>query len=149
MCDNYRYRIAISHGCRCRLRPVSVHARFYIRGRANSCHSPEQGVLQRYIPCRCSVFSLGTPFFATRAKGATAPCRCVHRPPLFSEDRIPITVASSLRTIRQIDPWTDTFSDTRPKACSSAPSSSLSFLRFFGNRSHLICDATNPLPADV
>lgn len=29
----------------------------------------EQGVLQRYIPCRCSVFSLGTPFFATRAKG--------------------------------------------------------------------------------
>lgn len=71
-----------------------VCTRVSIRVRANSCHSSGQGVLQRYIPCRCSVFSLGTPFFATRAKGGYAPC--VHRPPLFSEDRIPIAVASSL-----------------------------------------------------
>lgn len=56
---------------------VSVRARAFVCTRvsvrvctrANSCHSPGQGVLQRYIPCRCSVFSLGTPFFATRAKG--------------------------------------------------------------------------------
>lgn len=85
MVENYRYGIGISDSLRA-------------RGRANSCHSSGQGVLQRYIPCRCSVFSLGTPFFATRAKGGYASCHCVHRrPPLFSKDRIPIHVAFSLR----------------------------------------------------
>lgn len=85
MVENYRYGIGISDS-------------LCARGRANSCHSSGQGVLQRYIPCRCSVFSLGTPFFATRAKGGYASCHCVHRrPPLFSKDRIPIHVAFSLR----------------------------------------------------
>lgn len=86
MVENYRYGIGISDS-------------LCARDRANSCHSSGQGVLQRYIPCRCSVFSLGTPFFATRAKGGYASCHCVHRrrPPLFSKDRIPIDFAFSLR----------------------------------------------------
>lgn len=114
MCDNYRYGIAISHACQARL---LVHgcAHVSIRGRANSCHSSGQGVLQRYIPCRCSVFSLGTPFFATRAKGGYAPCHCVHRqPPLFSDDRIPIRSLRP-RHRRSIDPWTDASSIFEPR----------------------------------
>lgn len=53
-----------------------VFSRSRARARARSNDSlvfeSKQGVLQRCIPWRCSVFSLGVPFFATRAKRATA-----------------------------------------------------------------------------
>ena len=119
MVENYRYGIGISDS-------------LCARGRANSCHSSGQGVLQRYIPCRCSVFSLGTPFFATRAKGGYASCHCVHRrPPLFSKDRIPIHVAFSLRPSIPSRYVREATAPSFPSLCPIFPSSPFSQQKIF------------------
>lgn len=82
MYDNYRYDDAISHA-----RPTMSSSLDRVLARARSNDSlmfeSKQGVLQRCIPWRCSVFSLGAPFFATRAKRATAA----------------VVVAATLRTV--------------------------------------------------
>lgn len=119
MVENYRYGIGISDS-------------LCARGRANSCHNSGQGVLQRYIPCRCSVFSLGTPFFATRAKGGYASCHCVHRrPPLFSKDRIPIHVAFSLRPSIPSRYVREATAPSFPSLCPIFPSSPFSQQKIF------------------
>ena len=93
MCDNYQRDVAISHARSAMwlCTPISSPA-------------IEQGVLQRCIPWRCFVFSLGQPFFRdTRVRTAscvTYPFQVKSSAPSifhFLEFNIPIEVLPSLK----------------------------------------------------